>query len=730
MSFLNDNENAPRSIGALAAQLVTKHQNGDITLSAESAGHLMSMESLDNSSAAALKSDARSIQNVLQQVFSGAVDQEGNPVEISPVSLEAATIGLMGCGDLRNFHRQTTDVNVSTEGADYVAIPGLGSNGSCDYTMNQDLVLGLEAFETKDLTVIAAYTAGWNIGATRQDSYAEAWYPTHVMNADQTALDMKVPRLLLFKGSRRNASADALDWQMTNALEAFRNHTLVETKSTELIPYVTQANADKFIDAALVAPSTILVDDVQYVTAPLALDKNIDLVQVSQNPGLISGEPNHTDQLDSQAGFSALYLKISNKAGDQVSTIKYNTKGFNNSWFVKSPTDDWMKFQVSFAHQELVIDGDTKSVANAAIPALAALKAAGYRIRLDLFVNGTLNLQTGHIRLTGKNVDFLKVTDADGKVMDMASGAIKAILDDLVVTVEAFDPIARRTNSNKRTRGLLMDRNVKIDRYPIPVGAPLSANAPYADEGFDSQALDTLIQLTNIRNSLTAVTRQLNQLESLEQYCKANKDVAAGERQAMDIEGAGRWLVTPFFERVQLDLYAQVQSLKSQDRTVDVSSVIVNVIRDVAYRMMRDMNYLPVLQTYTQGADKAPRLLLGTDLILPQYIQVQGDPRTMGIGMEFEVVSSPDTRLENKIIGAFSRKGRVGPDLLSWGTHLWMSEVVQLGPVARDGTNIRELQVQPRNLHAHFLPGGFIIEITNLEKALTVLKPVVTTVAP
>ena len=244
MSFLNDNENAPRSIGALAAQLVTKHQNGDITLSAESAGHLMSMESLDNSSAAALKSDARSIQNVLQQVFSGAVDQEGNPVEISPVSLEAATIGLMGCGDLRNFHRQTTDVNVSTEDADYVAIPGLGSNGSCDYTMNQDLVLGLESFETKDLTVIAAYTAGWNIGATRQDSYAEAWYPTHVMNADQTALDMKVPRLLLYKGSRRNASADALDWQMTNALEAFRNHTLVETKSTELIPYVTQANAD------------------------------------------------------------------------------------------------------------------------------------------------------------------------------------------------------------------------------------------------------------------------------------------------------------------------------------------------------------------------------------------------------------------------------------------------------------------------------------------------------
>ena len=65
-------------------------------------------------------------------------------------------------------------------------------------------------------------------------------------------------------------------------------------------------------------------------------------------------------------------------------------------------------------------------------------------------------------------------------------------------------------------RGLLIDRNVKVDRYPIPVGAPLSANAPYSDEGFDSQALDTLIQLTNIRNSLLGVTRQLNQLESLE----------------------------------------------------------------------------------------------------------------------------------------------------------------------------------------------------------------------
>jgi len=729
MSFLNDKENGPRTIGALAEQLVSRHQQGEISLSAESVGQMLTLESLDSSARKGLRSDARSIQNVISQVFAGAEDQEGQQITFSAESLEAATLGVMACGDPRGYAKRALDVTVSQEGADYVSMPGLGSHGSCDYTMNQDMVLAMEAFQSNDLTMVAAYTAGWNIGATRQDNYNEAWYPTHVMNSDQTALDMKVPRLLLYKGARRNSAGDALDWQMHNALEAFRNHKIIETKSTELVPYLTQENADKFISDTLVAPSNLIVDDVTYVTAPLVLDKTIDLVQVSQNPGLISGQPNHTDQLDTQASIGSVYLKVANKAGDKVGVLKYSTKSFTNASFVKTPTEDWMKFQVNFQHEELVLSKDSVSVAGAALEALADLSTADLRLRLGLYINGTLNVQSGHIRLTGKTVDFIKVVNADGAEVDMTAGATKTILDDLVITVEGFDPIARRTNSNKRTRGLLIDRNVKVDRYPIPVGAPLSANAPYSDEGFDSQALDTLIQLTNIRNSLLGVTRQLNQLESLEQYCKANKDVVAGERQAMDIEGAGRWLVTPFFERVQLDLYAQVQSLKSQDRTVDVSSLIVNTIRDVAYRMMRDMNYLPVLQNYTQGADKSPRLLLGTDLILPQYIQVQGDPRTMGIGMEFDVVSSPDKRLENLIIGSFSRKGRVGPDLLSWGAHLWMSEVVQIGPVARDGTNIRELQVQPRNLHAHFLPGAFVIEIVNLEKALTAMKAITTAAA-
>ena len=101
-----------------------------------------------------------------------------------------------------------------------------------------------------------------------------------------------------------------------------------------------------------------------------------------------------------------------------------------------------------------------------------------------------------------------------------------------------------------------------------------------------------------------------------------------------------------------------------------------------------------------------------------KYIQIQGDPRTLGINMEHAVYSTPDLRLVNKIYLSFSRPARTGVDLLSTAVHAWMPELVTVGQVSRNGYTVKELQVQPRNLHVNNVPVAARIKVKNLAKVL------------
>lgn len=719
MSFFSESGAPVKTIGTASVELAAKLKAGKVNTNPEAASQMLSMESLEASAKLELKKTGTSVQNEVKSSFSDCQAADGTALSLEGASIEAGTIALMGAAAGEKFHTTALNLEISNEGANVVSLSTGGAFGTVDYHMDKNL-LSMEAFQNQDLTVVAAYSAGWNIGATRQDSYAEAHYPTHVLNPDQNALDMKVARTLVYNGSKRDASGDIIDWEQINILEAFRNPAILDTQSTRVVPYVADngKNAKHFVSSSLVAISEPVIDGVKYQTAPLKFGMGHDLLDLAQNPLILDGAPNHQDQLDSQVFMSDLYLAVSDASDATiVDVVHFDTRHFVNAAFTKSVNEDFMQYQLMFNSTELAVGPTTKSVSAGTVRALADLAAAGYRVNLQVMVSGTLLLNRATMNLMAAPVEVAAVHNQDGVLFDHTVGQVKTLLDGVKFELIGFDQLSRRINSNKRTRGLLIDRNWKTDRYPVPVGSPIAVQSPLSVD-YDAQALDDLINATNVRNSNMAITAQLNYLQRLKDFTEQNAGRKLTDDVLRSLEGAGRWLITPFFEEIELDLLKEVNSLNSQGRTADISAIIVNNLRDVAYRMMRDTNYQPVLQTYTQGAEQMPTLLLGTDQILPQYIQVQGDPRTLGIGMDHVVVSTPDTRLKGTITGTFSRKGRVGPDLLSWGTHLWITELVTVGQVTRNGSTFKEFQVQPRNVHIHQLPAGFRMKVINLTEAL------------
>jgi hypothetical protein len=212
------------------------------------------------------------------------------------------------------------------------------------------------------------------------------------------------------------------------------------------------------------------------------------------------------------------------------------------------------------------------------------------------------------------------------------------------------------------------------------------------------------------------VTRLLNYAETLKTYVTS----ASRKGAVANIEGMGRYLVKPFFEEVTLNLVDKINSIRDMDRAQDVTALLVNQIRDVAYRMYSESGYQPALNASPVGSQQA-RLLIGTDIVLQRHLMVTGDSRTFGIAFpDYKIVSTFDKRMQGKIILTLTRDGsQEGPDPLSFGTHAWIPELASSVQVNRDGATYPEAMVQPRNLHVNHLPIMAVINVEGLEEALT-----------
>lgn len=722
MSLFSKNDKTPGTLGAASTSLQNELKSGAINVAVQTAELTTSMEGITDAGQRQMLMNAGSdAQDALKDVLAKLnISTE----DLAEHQLEAGAFGLIGGAAAAKYHQAATNTNVSMEaGVEVIAPVGNGSYGSTDYVSANDTnQISMEAFQNVDLSVVQAHSAVWNIGASRQDSASELWYPTHVLSPDHTALDVKLPRTLIYKGMPRSFNGDPADFGFKNVLEAFRDHTLLENEVTQVLPYVLEdgSNAKHFVDPALVAVQDrpMAGSKADFKVAPFKIGAKFDLLSISNNPAVLDGATNETDQLHSKIVLDKIYIKAT--ADGKTSVIPFKVSDFTRAAFTKTVEGDFVEMQLTFGTEDLGIDGHSKDVSNVEAEAFAALKTAGYAGRLQVEVSGKVNLQTGLTSLFASIPDLVALTK-DGESISITSGAGKAIKDGLALELIGYDLQAWRTNANLRSRSLLIDRNWKVDRFTIPLAAPISVIAPLGMDDGDAQAMNDLINTTNIRNSNMALTTNLNYMEALKNFCAQNADVVSGKRQSLSLTGIARYLITPHYAEIELDIEKELLSLNSSARIDDINAVLCNAIRVMAYDAVVASNYLPALRQFTQGSDEKPNLLIMTDLNLPQYLMTQGDPRTVGIGMSHQIESTPDLRMKDTILMTFGRTGRNGPDYMSYGTHLWIPELVSVAQVFYKGANVRTLQVQPRNTWIHQLPIGMKITVKNLQKAISKL---------
>lgn len=672
----------------------------------------LAMESIEPSVARELEGSIDGLRTALESV---AADQKISS-GLTQAQIDAGITAGVVAGNVRAFLTQPKPTGIALEGMNFIATAPAVAGGDVSDRMRA----ALESYDESENRNAAAYSIAYNMQAARQDEFGEAFFPTIVVTPDQVGFSISIRIVTVYNEVRRQITGDINDFGRRNIIEAVIDPTILRNDQTNIIPVYRDESKQHFVDAALVAPFTTLLDDEEITTAPLAMGKTFSLLGISQTEALLeTGLLDASDSIDPSIVLQNIYLKLKGATPADDEVVKFNVSKLPYSNFTYAVQGNYRLANLNFGTEALKMDKTTKQVDGSNSALLADVQAGEYIVRLGVAVSGSVNLELATTNLFAADVRVVSIQNKDGVKIALDDAAVAGIVAALsTAEVIGYDLDARRTNLNRRQRGQLLDTTWNVQTYNVPLRAPITVPRPLTSgDQNDSSDLAALITTTRIRASNAAVDELLRVADVLQDF-SFNKD-AVGDVPA--ILGTGRYLVKPFFEKHTLDVAAEVDSIKSADRAADISALIVNKLRDVVYRMYRDSGYKAAADALAGGVAPMPTVIVGTDPVLSRYINVVGDLRTLGGDFVPKIVSTLNQRMAGKIVVTFGvfGEGQDGvPNPMHFGNMAWKPELTLVLPLHRNGQTSKELTVQPSFVHVTHLPVLAVIEVVGIEDVI------------
>lgn len=676
--------------------------NGQIA-SVSVARSAISTESLREDEVRSLQTSVENLSTSLEAISCNL----GLESLIQSSQIAAATVAGVVSADPMGFFAARPKAIVSTESMQVVQYAGADGFDTRP--------LALEAYDDRDNRNAAVFSIAYNMQASRQDEFGETLFPTIVVTPDQVGLSVTVRLMSVYNELYRQISGAIDNYAKKNIIRALADPTILKNEMTRIVPVHRAESADKFVDAALVAPRTIDLEGEAIVTAPLAAGKKLSLLGISQTEALLkSGVMDVTDSIENAIQLQYVYVQV---GADPLTAdvLKFDVSNLPLSEFVAATQNNYRVMQLNFETNSVLINKDTKQADGSALSILDGVVTNDLMVRLNINLSGSVNTELGDTQVFGNAADVFSVQNNAGEMLSLsavpASDVVTAFANAKIV---GYELTAYRSNLNRRQRGQLIDTTYFTQVYNIAYRSPISAIHPVTMDGqTDASDLQALVTATRIRTSNAAVRALLDAANTLREYVDARDYVGVGP----DTLGMGRFFVRPTYFEESIDMNDIVDSIKSHERAADIQAALVNKIRDYAYRMYRDSEYKAAADALAGGVAPVPTVVIGTDPVLARYLTVNGDLRTLGGEFNVRIVSTLDRRIAGKIFltfGVFDESRNSAPNPLNFGNMGWSPEMTVVLPISRNGQISKELAVAPRFRHIVNLPILAVLEVSNV----------------
>jgi hypothetical protein len=603
-----------------------------------------------------------------------------------------------------------------------------GLGGELDFLSSEDSSANYtqQSFDNNVLNQYIPRSILFNVLATRQDRFNEGWFPSFVMAPTEAGLSITVERQEVIPFQTRGATGAKYETPRRNLADAFIDHEILGRPATKLYPTVlANGENDPYLAAVTdIATKTIKVGDFEVSTRPLVLNKDINLLGVSADPTLLQNDVlNISDELGTGGGIGELYVQFSTQTDPQdPATLVKQFVSFDMSQaprrqFKKSGEGKDREIALQFPTRALILDKNTVVHSGSVFPSMLQLiQDQDLVVQLKVNVTGLGSLQTANVQVNVSPLEVYEVRDSSGNELSLTEDGVGKDVVELLASLQAqvkyWYPDFRRSNSNWRTVGDLIDVSSYTNTIDIQQGYPLSVISATNEEQIGAK-LAGMINANRARTSNSGLTTLINYIEHLAAQTEAMK-----RGMTVDIAGMSRFLIRPYYDLVDVDVVERVRNRRSGELVQDICWVLVDAIRDAAYHMFMRSNYGPVLEMITGSPDTKPTIIIGCDPIVERYLNIAGDTRLLGDKFDVQVVSSQDKRMRDKIYMSFSRKQPGHIDGCGFGTFGIIPEMMQKLTVDRDNTTMQQDRILPRQQHVPVLPCAVEFDITNLSEAV------------
>lgn len=663
-------------------------------------------ESLSSEKEETLNNVSANMQTTIKSILDGF----NSSIAFEDHQIEAATIG----GIVATNPRAAFGSKLKSISAEAISVSANVQDG------NLDRGISLEAYDERENRSAQMFSILFNLLASRQDEFGETFFPTVVINPTEVGVLISVKLFYVYNDFKRSVTGSLANYGRMNVIRAYADAEVLKNELTRAVPVIrtggSEDNTAVFVDTADVPSRTISLGvGTTVTTSPLKVDQKVDLLALSQTNELLnSGLMGPTDNLDAFVKLETLYAKATD--GTDTDVIAIDVSSLPGSSFTYAPQGNSRAMLLDLDSEGLVLDADTVKVDGGALEYLTEL--ATNSIRVHVGVNGKVTLDKGDTTVSRGNLSLVTMRNAGG---DLVTGSAFNDLSAKIAGLEiiGYDVQAYRANSNIRQRGQLLDTQTEFRIVQVPYRSPIATLAPVMSVSgeADTSALQSLITTTGIRVSNEAVSALLRAKNTLASY----KHVANENGDLPELSDIGFQYVKPVFFSEQIDLSEHVDSLKSSERMKDIRCALVEKIRFYATEMYRSSEYKAAADVLTGNVGYKPTVIVGTDPVIYNYIQAEGDLRTLGDKFDVKVVSTLDTRFKGKVAISFgvfdgSRNTSINP--LNSGNMLYASELVSNMSVSRDGSTSNELMVTPRFLHLWNLPVMTFLEVSGLPEVV------------
>lgn len=580
--------------------------------------------------------------------------------------------------------------------------------------------VSLEAYDNRINVNTVSYSVSYNMQAARQEPCTELFYPTIVLSDQSIGFNVATRLLVTYAANQRAASGALNNFGRKNIIRAIVDHTILAADHTRLYPVHRNSggNDSSAYFATGITPTTIVVDGQNITTAPLKIGASFSLLGISQTDAqLAQGLADETDAIDPAIALEAIYISLTE--GGTTEYFRLVTGDLPTSDFNQAPQGDVRQMNLNFSSSDLALTGTTTTVAGTPSTILADAAIGTNIIRLKASLFGSVHTQLGDTNVMAAPLTIAKIANASGQDVSLTGSSGQAVATALgTMTVVGYDLKAYKTNSNRATKGNILDSQTLNYLYTVPYLPPLMAQRPVMEsDANDGQLVADLVTATRFQCSNSAITAMKRTRDLLQAYA-SQPDVV---RTQPKLFGAAAHLVNPVFLTDSIDCAADLQSVTESGKIADLSAMLVNKIRDLAARAFVSSNYGPASNAYFDGQAPKTTVLVLTDPTIHRYLTINGDTRLVGDQFEYRIEPCFDARVQGKIWFSFGHaealtSGAIDP--LHFGNMAWRPEMTVLLPMTRNNRQSQELTVTPSYRHVTHLPIFMELVVTNIDAVL------------